>query len=162
MTLTLQPLLNYRTEDHLNFGTVIDFSPLVSGFSSLKIGDWRRTHLNCSVSIAHGVSLTVEGSKIIDISQGRFLKIEGRGVTRFYWYAPGTVCGNVCWNQLLIPNRVIADYDENEEMTRQVLYFDLKWFQWPDSGQSQHSVYTREELIAEAQRRISRFCLESC
>ena len=157
MTLTLEPLLNYRLEERLYFGTVIDFCPIVSGFSSIKIGDWRRTHLDCSVSIAYGVSLTLQKSKIIDICQGRFLKIEGRGGDRFYWYAPGTVCGNVCWNKLLIPNRVIADYDENQQMTQQVHYLDLKLLELSYSSQSRCSVYTREELIAEAHRRICRF-----
>lgn len=157
MTLALEPLLNYRLEAHLYFGTVIDFCPIVSGFSSVKIGDWRRTHLDCSVAIAYGVSLTAEKSKIIDICHGRFLKIEGRGVTRFYWYAPGTVCGNVCWNKLLIPNRVIADYDENQEMTRQVHYLDLKLLELSYISQSRWPIYTREELIAEAERRIRRF-----
>lgn len=160
MTLTLEPLLNYRLEERLYFGTVIDFCPIVSGFSSVKIGDWRKTHLDCSVSIAYGVSLTAQESKIIDIFNGRFLKIEGRGVTRFYWYAPGTVCGNVCWNQLLLPNRVIADYDENEEMTRQVHYLDFKWLELSYRTQSQYPVFTREELIAKAERKISSFYLE--
>ncbi len=160
MTLALEPLVNYRIEDHLYFGTVIDFAPIVTGFSAVKIGDWRITHLDCSVSIAYGVSLTVQESKIIDICPGRFLKIEGREVTRFYWYAPGTVCGNVCWNKLLIPNRVIADYDENEEMTQQVHYLDLKLLDLSSSSRSRRPVYTREELIAEAERRISRFYLD--
>lgn len=153
MTLTVGPLLNYRSQDHPSFGTVLDFVPFVEGFSQIKIGDWRRTHPDCIVSIACGVSLSVVQSTITDSHQGRFLKIQGRGATRFYWYAPGSVCGNVCWNQLLIPKRVIADYDENQPMTRQMHYPELQFSQRPRSNLS-HLAADIEPLIAAAQRKL--------
>ncbi|HEY9607475.1 MAG TPA: hypothetical protein V6C85_38175 [Allocoleopsis sp.] len=154
MTLTVGPLLNYRSQDHPNFGTVLDFVPFVESFSQTKIGDWRRTHPDCIVSIACGVSLSVVQSTITDSRQGRFLKIQGRGTTRFYWYAPGSVCGNVCWNQLLIPKRVIADYDENKPMTRQVHYPELQYSQLPGKNPPHLTAYSLEQLIVAAQRKL--------
>lgn len=149
----LDPLENSHAIEHPNCGTVINFLPLPTSSSSIvRIGSWRMQNLDCAVSPAYGVLLSAKEGKILGGNHRKFIRISGRGQTRFYPISLNTRW----WDELLMPNQVVYDWDSSNESHRLIqLHFpDLKWF---DPGYiSGRQVISKEALIAKAQARLER------
>lgn len=158
----LPPLLNYHTDVEKaktpNFGTVVDFAPYPGGFSTVKIHDWRQRHPDLKVFVAYGVNATSYSDGTWSLGHGSHIAIEGKGVTRYYWY----VAGNSCWDDLRMPEQVIVNWDRGE-WNRQLHFPDLKWFD-PYygfvNGVSVKPTMSREELGQEIKRRVAALQLE--
>lgn len=148
----IQPLLNYH---HLereaalvpNFGTVVDFAPWPEGKSKRRIGDWRLCHPDLVVFVAYGVNASCYPDGLWGLGHGSHIGVEGRGMTRYYWFG----AGNPDWDNLLLPQRILVDWDEGK-LNRQLHFPDLKWFD-PYYG-SGVEVRSREELGREIKRRV--------
>ncbi|MEH1838234.1 MAG: hypothetical protein V7L20_05620 [Nostoc sp.] len=121
----MEPLVHYPHKPFLNFGTVVWFSG-IGGLSDIKIGEWRRTHPAHRVFIAYGVTAQWRDGKIISLGHGDAIAVQMGERTEFYSY----VCGNVDWDNFLMPWRVIQDWDEFTPSPRLHLP-DLFWF-YPD------------------------------
>lgn len=151
----LEPLIDYHHQDPAvvkihNFGTVVNFAPWTSGRSKRKIGDWRITHPELNVFVAYGVNASHYPDEGWGMGHGSHIAVEGKGIIRYYWFG----AGGGDWDTLRIPQRIIADWDEGE-MSRQLHYPDLKWFE-PYYGAHNFKInMSREELSQEIKRRVA-------
>lgn len=149
----MKPLLNcHPTEQEQakipNFGTIVDFGPWRPGLSERRIGDWRLCHPDLNVFVAYGVKCSKYSDGTWGLGHGSHLGVEGRGFIRYYWFG----AGNPDWDALLLPARIVADWDEGW-MSRQLHFPDLKWFD-PYYGFGIKACMSREELGREIKRRV--------
>ena len=148
----LEPLLNYHTDEEPgsvpNFGTVVNFPPLTTGTANIKIGDWRLNHPDLKMFVAYGVNAISYPDGKWGLGHGSHIAVVGRGTSRYYWYA----AENRYWDELMIPERIIADWDTGE-ISRQLHFPDLKWFD-PYYATGIDPSMSAKELLKEIRRRV--------
>ena len=150
----LQPLIDYHNQAPTsslphNLGTVVNFAPRNCGRSKRRICDWRITHLDLNVFVAYGVNANYYPDGSWSLGHASHIGVEGRGETRYYWFAGGCVE----WDTLRIPARIVADWDEGQA-TRQIHLPDLKWFEPYYGHINRKENMSRDELMQEIKRQV--------